>query len=383
VDYDYPALRRRLDRDRIAGGPPSMWRYGPLLPLDRAPVVGAHVGWTPLVHAKRLGRAWGLGALYLKNDTVCHPTWSFKDRVVAVAVSKAREFGLDTVACASTGNLANSLAAHAAEAGLSAYVFMPADLEAGKVVGTLVYGPTAVVVDGTYDDVNRLCSELADRTGWGFVNVTLRPYYGEGSKTVGFEIAEQLGWRAPAHVVVPCAGGALLTKIWKALGELCELGLIDGRPTRMHAAQPSGCRPIVTMVQEDADVLRPVRPRTIARSLAIGDPADGYYAARVVKESGGWAEDATDEEIVEAMRLLARTEGLFAEPAGGVALAATRKLVEAGRLDGDGPVVVCITGSGLKTVEALDGRIPPPVRVRARLEAVEAALPALRATAAR
>jgi threonine synthase len=383
LDYDYAALRRTLDPGRIAQGPPSIWRYRALLPLDGAPTVGAHVGWTPLVHARNLGRAWGLDALYLKNDAVCHPTWSFKDRVVAVAVSRARELGLGTVACASTGNLANSLAAHAAEAGLPAYVFIPADLEPGKVVGTLVYGATVVAVDGTYDDVNRLCSELADRYGWGFVNVNLRPYYGEGSKTVGYEIAEQLGWRTPAHVVVPCAGGALLTKIWKALGELRDLGLVDEVRTRMHAAQPAGCGPIVAMVHEGSDVLRPVRPRTIARSLAIGNPADGYYAARAVKDSGGWAEHATDAEILEAIALLARTEGIFAETAGGVTLAAARKLVEAGRIRRDEPVVVCITGSGLKTAEALEPRLPQPVRVRASIAAVEAALPAIRTVTTR
>jgi threonine synthase len=383
VEYDYAALRRALDRDRIAQGPPSIWRYRLLLPLERDPVVGIHAGWTPLVHARNLGKAWGLRELYLKNDAVCHPTWSFKDRVVSVAVNRACELGLGTVACASTGNLASSVAAHAAEAGLPAYVFFPADLETGKVIGTLVYGPTAVAVEGTYDDVNRLCSELADRYGWGFVNINLRPYYGEGSKTVGYEIVEQLGWRAPAHVVVPCAGGALLTKIWKALGELRDLGLVEEVPTRMHAAQPAGCGPIVTMVQEGSDILRPVHPATIAKSLAIGNPADGYYAARVVKESGGWAEHATDAEIIEAMTVLARTEGIFAETAGGATLAAARKLVRAGRIGRDEPIVVCITGSGLKTVEALEPRLAPPVRVRASIAAVEAALPALRTATTR
>jgi threonine synthase len=383
IDYDYAAIRSVLTRVRVESGPPSIWRYRDLLPLDGDPIVGRHVGMTPLVRARNLGEAWGLRELYLKNDAVCHPTWSFKDRVVSLAVSKARELGLDTVACASTGNLANSVAAHAAEANLSAYVFIPTGLESGKVLGTLVYGPTVFTVEGTYDDVNRLCSELADRYPWGFVNVNLRPYYAEGSKTVGYEIAEQLGWRTPAHVVVPCAGGALLTKIWKAFGELRDLGLLDAVATRMHAAQGAGCSPIVTMVRERSDTLVPVRPRTVAKSLAIGNPADGHYATRAVRESGGWAADATDEEILEAMELLARTEGIFAETAGGVTLAATRKLVAEGRIGRDEAVVVCITGSGLKTVEALQPRLATPMRVGPSLAAVEAVLPELQATTTR
>jgi threonine synthase len=383
VDYDYAAIRPVLTRERIAAGPPSIWRYRDLLPLDGDPVVGRHVGMTPLVRARHLGEAWGLRELYLKNDGVCHPTWSFKDRVVSVAVSKAREFGLDTVACASTGNLANSVAAHAAEAGLPAIVFIPVGLEVGKVIGTLVYGPIVFAVDGTYDDVNRLCSELADRHPWAFVNVNLRPYYAEGSKTVGYEIAEQLGWRTPAHVVVPCAGGALLTKIRRAFAELADLGLVAGRPPRMHAAQAAGCGPIVTMIRENSDILVPVRPQTVAKSLAIGNPADGYYAAEAVRASGGWAAHATDEEIVEAMELLARTEGIFAETAGGVTLAATRKLVSEGRIGRDEPVVVCITGSGLKTVEALERQLTEPMRVGASLSAVEAVLPELQAITTR
>ena len=303
--------------------------------------------------------------------------------MVSVAVSKARELGLDTVACASTGNLANSVAAQAAAAGLRAFVFIPVGLEAGKVIGTLVYGPTVFAVEGSYDDVNRLCSELADRRPWGFVNVNLRPYYAEGSKTVGYEIAEQLGWRTPAHVVVPCAGGSLLTKIGKAFAELADLGLVDGRPPRMHAAQAAGCGPIVTMIREGSDVLVPVRPRTVAKSLAIGNPADGYYAAQAVRESDGWAAHAADEEILEAMELLAQAEGIFAETAGGVTLAAARKLVEEGRIGRDEPVVVCITGSGLKTVEALEPRLAEPLRVGASLAAVEAVLPELQAITTR
>ena len=383
VDYDYAAIRAVLTRDRIAGGPPQH------LALPRSPAARRRTpGRSPRGHdaagaRPEPRRRLGLRELYLKNDAVCHPTWSFKDRVVSVAVNKARELGLDTVACASTGNLANSVAAHAAEAGLPAFVFIPVGLEAGKVLGTLVYGPVVFAVEGTYDDVNRLCSELADRHPWAFVNVNLRPYYAEGSKTVGYEIAEQLGWRAPAHVVVPCAGGALLTKIRKAFAELADLGLTDGEPPRMHAAQAAGCGPIVTMIREGADVLVPVRPRTVAKSLAIGNPADGYYAAEAVRESGGWAAHATDDEIVEAMELLARTEGIFAETAGGVTLAATRKLVAEGRIGRDEPIVVCITGSGLKTVEALEHRLAEPVRVGASLSAVEAVLPELQAITAR
>jgi len=312
VDYDYEAIRRRISRARIEAGPTSMWRYADLLPFDLAesgPPVGAAVGFTPLVRARNLADAWGVQELYLKNDSVSHPTWSFKDRVVSMAVAKALEFGFDTVACASTGNLANSVAAHAAEARLRSYVFIPADLESGKVLGTLVYEPTVVEVEGTYDEVNRLCAEIGDKYHWAFVNINLRPYYAEGSKTYGYEIAEQLGWRAPAHVVVPCAGGSLLTKIAKAFRELQDLGLIPEGRTAMHAAQAAGCGPIVTMIRNDTDVLRPVRPQTIAKSLAIGNPADGYYAYRAVKESGGHGEHATDEEIIEGMRLLARTEG--------------------------------------------------------------------------
>jgi threonine synthase len=312
--------------------------------------------------------------LYVKNDGVCHPTCSFKDRVVAVAIAKAREFGFDTVACASTGNLANSVAAHAAEARLRSYIFIPTDLERGKVTATAVYEPTLVEVEGTYDEVNRLCTEIGDKYHWAFVNINLRPYYAEGSKTMGYEIAEQLGWRAPAHVVVPCAGGALLTKIAKAMGELTRLGLIPEARTSMYAAQAAGCGPIVTMIQKDRDVLEPVRPRTIARSLAIGNPADGYYAYRAVKDSGGYGEVASDEEIVEGMRLLARTEGIFAETAGGVTVTATRKLIEAGRIPRDEPIVMCVTGNGLKTPEPLQAREACDATIRPTLAAFDRAL---------
>jgi len=377
VDYDHEVIRARVSRARIEAGPPSIWRYADLLPLDvpdGAPPIGPHVGFTPLVRARNLAREWGVRELYVKNDAVCHPTCSFKDRVVAVAVAKAREFGFDTVACASTGNLANSVAAHAAEAGLKACVFIPTDLEQGKVIGTLVYAPTLVEVQGTYDEVNRLCAEIGDKYHWAFVNINLRPYYAEGSKTMGYEIAEQLGWRAPAHVVVPCAGGSLLTKIARAFQELVRLGLIPEAPTRMYAAQAAGCGPIVTMIKQDTDVLEPVRPQTIAKSLAIGNPADGYYAYRAVKDSGGYGEHATDEEIIDGMRLLARTEGIFAETAGGVTVTATRKLIEAGRIPRDQPIVMCVTGNGLKTPDVLHDRLGSDVTIRPSLQAFDRAL---------
>ena len=377
VDYDHEVIRARVSRARIEAGPPSIWRYADLLPLDvpdGAPPIGPHVGFTPLVRARNLAREWGVRELYVKNDAVCHPTCSFKDRVVAVAVAKAREFGFDTVACASTGNLANSVAAHAAEAGLKACVFIPTDLEQGKVIGTLVYAPTLVEVQGTYDEVNRLCAEIGDKYHWAFVNINLRPYYAEGSKTMGYEIAEQLGWRAPAHVVVPCAGGSLLTKIAKAFPELARLGLIPEARTRMYAAQAAGCGPIVTMIKKDTDVLEPVRPQTIAKSLAIGNPADGYYAYRAVKDSGGYGEHATDEEIVDGMRLLARTEGIFGETAAGVTVAATRKLIEAGRIPRDEPIVMCVTGNGLKTPDVLHDRLGSDVTIPPSLQAFDRAL---------
>ena len=377
VDYDYALIRARVSRARIEAGPPSIWRYADLLPLelpDGEPPIGPHVGFTPLVRARNLAEEWGVRELYVKNDAVCHPTCSFKDRVVAVAIAKAREFGFDTVACASTGNLANSVAAHAAEARLSSYVFIPADLESGKVIGTLVFAPTLVEVQGTYDDVNRLCAEIGDKYHWAFVNINLRPYYAEGSKTMGYEIAEQLGWRAPAHVVVPCAGGSLLTKIAKAFQEMARLELIPESRTSVYAAQAAGCGPIVTMIKKDTDVLEPVRPQTIAKSLAIGNPADGYYAYRAVKDSGGHGEHATDEEIIDGMRLLARTEGIFAETAGGVTVAATGKLIEAGRIPRDEPIVMCVTGNGLKTPDVLHDRLGSDVSIRPSLQAFDRAL---------
>jgi threonine synthase len=362
VKYDYERIRGALTRQVIAARPTSMWRYAELLPLDGPPTVGAQVGWTPLIRAGRLARHLGLRELWLKNDGVCFPTLSFKDRVVAVALSKAKELGFDTVACASTGNLANSVAANAAQAGLRAYIFIPHDLEPSKVVGTQVYGPRVVAIKGTYDDVNRLCSEIAGKYGWGFANINLRPFYAEGSKSYLYEIVEQLGWRAPDHIIAPMAGGSLITKIRKGLLELEDLGLVQGgRATRVHGAQAAGCAPIVTAVREGRDVIRPVKqPKTIAKSLAIGNPADGFYATRVMLESGGYAAAPEDPEIVAAMKLLAATEGIFTETAGGVALGATLRLLEEGRIGRDDSIVVSLTGQGLKTTDPLE-LAPPPV----------------------
>ncbi len=375
VDYQYEALQGVVTRASIAAGPPSMWRYKDLLPIEGDVAVGHHVGFTPMIRARNLADELGCKEIWIKNDSVCHPSWSFKDRVVSVAVTKALEFGFDTVACASTGNLANSVAAHAAEGRLKSYIFIPADLEPGKVLATLVYNPTLVAVSGTYDEVNRLCSEIADKYRWAFVNVNFRPYYSEGSKSYGFEIVEQLGWRAPGHIVVPCAGGSLICKIWKALKEFKALGLIEGAvKTKMHAAQALGCGPIVTMIKTDSDVLKPVRPNTIAKSLAIGNPADGYYAWKVAKDSGGFGEHATDEEIIEGMLLLARTEGIFTETAGGVTVAAAKKLIETGVIPRDESVVICITGNGLKTPDALYDRLEAHVKIKPALSAFDRAL---------
>ncbi|MGH7262826.1 MAG: threonine synthase [Candidatus Rokuibacteriota bacterium] len=381
VDYNYDALKGVITRASIAAGPPSIWRYKDLLPIDGEVAVGHHVGFTPLIRSQNLAEELGVPELWIKNDSVCHPTWSFKDRVVSVAVTKAKEFGFDTVACASTGNLANSVAAHAAEARLRSYIFIPADLEQGKIVGTLVYRPTLIAVQGTYDEVNRLCSEVSDKYRWAFVNINIRPFYSEGSKTYGYEILEQLGWRAPGHIVVPCAGGSLITKIWKAIGEFTMLGLVERPATKMHAAQAAGCGPIVTMIKKDTDVLTPERPNTIAKSLAIGNPADGYYAYRSVKESGGYGEHVTDEEIVQGMLLLARTEGIFTETAGGVTVAVTKKLLETGVIPRDESVVICITGNGLKTPDVLQERLETHVTIRPSLSAFDRALAELKSQA--
>jgi threonine synthase len=372
VDYDYESITESLNRGKIEMRPNTMWRYRELLPVDGEPTVGAHVGGTPLVRADRLAEALGVERLWLKNDAVNFPTLSFKDRVVSVALSKAREFGFRTVGCASTGNLANSVAANAAAAGLESYIFIPADLESTKILGTTIYGARVIGVHGTYDQVNRLCTQVAFKYGWGFVNINLRPFYAEGSKTMGFEIAEQLGWRTPQHVVVPMAGGSLICKIQKAFQELHRTGLIADPACKIYGAQPAGCSPISTAVKNGWETHRPVRkPNTIAKSLAIGNPADGYFAARVIRESGGWAEDVSDGEIAEAMTLLGRTEGIFAETAGGVTVAVARKLIEQGRIPRDEEIVLCITGNGLKTQEAVASCLEKPAVIHPSLEEFE------------
>ncbi len=369
VVYDYERIGNEFGRERLPSGPMNMWRYAPLLPVDGEPAVGFDVGGTPLFHAKRLGEYLGLKRLFIKNDAVNYPTLSFKDRVVSVAISKAKEFGFETVACASTGNLANSVAALATAAGLKSCVFIPADLEASKVLGTLIYGGRMVSVEGSYDEVNRLCTEVAGQYDWAFVNINLRPYYSEGSKTFAYEIAEQLGWRTPDHIVVPVAGCSLLTKIWKGFGELEQLGWIDRNSARIYAAQATGCSPVTTAVKNGASMISPVKPDTIAKSLAIGDPADGYYGLQAIEETGGYGEDVSDEEIVEGMKLLARTEGVFAETAGGVVVGVTRKLVEQGRINREDLTVMAITGNGLKTQEAVAGKTVSPIRIAPKLEA--------------
>jgi threonine synthase len=364
VTYDYDAIAAATSRESIAAGPTSIWRYANLLPAVNDGAVDLGAGFTPLVRADRLAAQLGLGELWLKNDTL-NPTGSFKDRVVAVALARARAMGFKVAACASTGNLANSVAAHAARAGMRHFVFIPADLEAGKVITTAVYGPNLIAVDGSYDDVNRLCAELAsDRPTWAFVNVNLRTYYAEGSKTLAFETAEQLGWEAPDHVVVPVASGSQLTKIAKGFQELWKVGLLDEEPhVRVSGAQAEGCSPVATAFIEHHDYIRPVKPKTIAKSLAIGNPADGFYALEAVRSSGGALEAVSDTEIVDAILLLARTEGIFAETAGGVTVATLSRLAAKGVIRADERVVAYITGGGLKTLEAVAPRVSPTATI--------------------
>src|SRR5438067_10045985 len=326
VAYDYDLIRSQVSREAIAAGPPTIWRYKALLPVDAEPTIETYAGFTPLVKAENLGRLLGLNELYIKNDTV-NPTFSFKDRPVAIAATRARAFGFDTIACASTGNLAAAVAACGARASMRAVVFIPADLEQSKIINTAIYEPTLVAVTGNYDDVNRLCSEIADKYGWAFVNINVRPYYSEGSKTLAFEVAEQLGWRAPDHAIVPTGSGSMFTKIWKGFQELHRVGLTDAPPrTRMTVAQATGCAPGVDAFDRRTLTVAPVEPETIAKSLAIGNPADGYYSLKVIKETDGWAVSVTDAEVVEGIKLLAQTEGIFAETAGGVSVAVARKL---------------------------------------------------------
>jgi threonine synthase len=372
VQCDLEAARRSFTRESIAKGPSSMWRYQALLPVPEDYVPPTPAGWTPLLKAPRLGERIGASNLYIKNDAVCLPTLSFKDRVVSVALANAQIFGFDTVGCSSTGNLANAVAAQAARLGLKTYILVPADLEPAKILNTQVYGAKLVRIDGNYDHVNRLCSQIAERFHWGFVNVNLRPYYAEGSKTVGFEIAEQLGWRLPDNVVVPMAGGSLITKIRKAFKELIALGLVEEKEVRFFGAQATGCSPISMAVKAGTENIEPQRPSTIARSLAIGNPADGVYAARCIRESGGWAEDVSDVEIVSAIQELAETEGVFTETAGGVTTAVTARLYAHERIRPDELTVSCVTGNGLKTTDALAGAYEQESAIRPRLADFEA-----------
>ena len=389
VVYDYATIAEVVSHDRIAAGPLSIWRYHDLLPASGDDPVDIMAGFTPLLKARNLGERLGLKNLYIKNDSV-NPSFSFKDRVVSVAATKAREFGFETIACASTGNLACSVAAHAARAGMQSVVFIPSDLERGKVIGAAVYGPTMVAVEGTYDEVNRLCSEVGDNYPWAFVNINMRPYYAEGSKTLGYEVAEQLDWRIPDHVVIPSASGAMFTKIWKGFNELACLGLLDGvdamtfgpdqntvhHPaitTRMHMAQAEGCAPIVNAWAGGQTQIRPVRPDSIAKSLAIGNPADGIYALRVIKESDGSAFAVPEPEVVEGIKLLAETEGIFTETAGGVTISALKHLAESGAINPDELTVAYITGNGLKTQEAVE-EVVNPLFIRPSMSSFEEAL---------
>ena len=371
VAYDYDRIQQSLTRTAICERPKNMWRYRELLPVAGEPTVGREVGYTPLLKADRLAKRLGIRELYVKNDAVNYPTLSFKDRVVSVALSRSVELGFKTVACASTGNLANSVAANAASAGLDCYVFIPHDLEQGKVINSLVYGANVIGIKGHYDEVNRLCAEIAGKYGWAFVNVNMRPYYAEGSKSMGFEILEQLGWRVPEHTVVCMASGSLLTKIHKSYQEFAKLGLVAPSKWKIHGAQASGCSPITTAQKAGLDFFKPVKPNTIAKSLAIGTPADGFYALKVMKETGGHGDDVTDDEIREGIQLLAECEGIFAETAGGVTVGVAKKLIAEGKIPKDSSAVLCITGNGLKTLEAMAGHVGKTRDIRPNLREFE------------
>jgi threonine synthase len=368
--YDYAAIH--LTRELIASRPKNLWRYRELLPIAGEPQTGFHSGFTPLVRCTRLAERLGLSELYIKDDSVNHPTLSYKDRVVSVAATRAKELGFKVLACASTGNLANSVSAHAARLGMECCVFIPDNLEAGKLLGSAIFGPTILAIAGNYDDVNRLCTQVADRYGWGFVNINLRSYYAEGAKTMGFEIVEQLGWRYPDHLVSPVAGGTLLPRIARGLRELKTVGLVDGTLPRIHAAQAAGCAPVVTAIHDGNDYPEPVKPNTIAKSIAIGNPADGYQVVQTVKATGGTGTAVTDAQIVDAIRLLAETEGIFTEPAGGTTLAGTIDLVQRGVIGPNESVVVCITGNGYKTAEVMTGQLAEPVRLSRSFKEFEA-----------
>jgi threonine synthase len=374
VVYDLASIAKATSREKIASGPNSLWRYADFLPAEHNPAVDINAGFTPLIRSRGLAERLGLDELWIKNDSV-NPSYSFKDRVVAVAAAKALEFGFDTIACASTGNLACAVAAVAARSGMKSYVFIPSDLEAGKILGAAIYRPTMIAIDGSYDDVNRLCSELADSYPWAFVNINVRPFYADGSKTLGYEVAEQLGWRAPDHAVAPSASGAMFTKIYQGLKEFEATGLISDVHTKMHSAQARGCSPIATAYEEGRFVIRPVKPNSLASSLAIGNPADGYYALKVIEASGGSAVVAEEDEIADGVKLLAETEGIFTEGAGGVAITGLKHLVETGKIKRDESVVVYITGNGLKTTE-LVADVVNPLHIEPNVEAFEAAMAA-------
>ena len=376
VAYDYARIKKSLTREAIASRPRSMWRYRELLPVAKEPTVGLQVGFTPLVKADRLAAQLGIRELWIKNDAVNYPTLSFKDRVVSVALSRAKELGFTTVACASTGNLANSVAAQAAAAGLKAYVFIPSDLEQGKIINSLVYGANVIGIKGHYDEVNRLCAEIAGKFGWAFVNVNMRPYYAEGSKSMAYEIIEQLGWRIPQHTIVPMASGSLLTKIQKGYQEFVKLGLVTESKYSIHGAQATGCSPISVAQKAGLDFFKPVKPDTVAKSLAIGTPADGFYALKAMKETNAHADDITDDEIRDAIKLLAETEGIFAETAGGVTVGVAKKLIAAGKIPHDSSAVICVTGNGLKTLDAVTGHVGQPREIKPSLREFEALLSA-------
>jgi len=373
VDYNYDFIKTMMTRKSIAKGPASIWRYAPLLPVEGEPKVNLEAGFTPLVRADRLAKKLGINKLYIKNDTA-NPTWSFKDRVVSVALSRAVEMGFDTAACPSTGNLANSVAAHAAHAGLKCYVFIPTDLEAGKVMSSLIYNPNLMMVDGSYDEINLLCAEIAGRTNWAFLNVNIRPYYSEGSKTMAYEVAEQLGWQAPDHMIIPAASGSLLAKVHKGFGELFKLGLIDEKLIRISAAQAEGCSPVASAYLRGNDFITPVKSNTIVKSLAIGNPADGIYAIDILKKTYGSAAIVTNEEMVNGIKMLAEMEGVFTEAAGGVTIGALKKLAQSGQIGKEETVVALITGIGLKTQETVVGKTAKPLQIKPNLVSFEDAI---------
>ena len=373
VTYDYAAIKNAISRELIESRPKSLWRYLELLPVEE-PKTGFNSGFTPLVRAKRLAKALGVAEVWVKDDSVNHPTFSYKDRVVSVAATRCVELGFPVFGCASTGNLAGSVAAHAARLGLPCFVFIPHDLEPNKVLGAAIYKPTVVAVEGNYDDVNRLCTQIADQYKWGFANINLRSYYAEGAKTMGFEIVEQLGWRYPDHIVSPVAGGTLLPRIYKGIREMREVGLVSGKLPKIHAAQPAGSAPVIRALEQGLEFPDPVKPKTIAKSLAIGNPADGFQVVKVVNETGGAGAMVSDDEILDAIQLLASTEGIFTEPAGGTTVAATRALIQKGAIKATDSVVICVTGNGYKTAEVMAGRVDAPVRIGRSLADFEKAI---------